>query len=315
MPIYSINSFYKNKRVLVTGASGFIGRHLMMQLKNANAEVAIISRSEPQDIDNCRVFVGSIEDKKFVTKTFEEFDPEVVFHLAAARDRLLTYEAFKNTIEVSLKGTMNLLFSATELKKLKRFIVVGTAEEYGDNNAPFVESMRESSVSAYSFAKQSATHLSQLMHKNFNLPVVIIRPSIAYGPGQSNDMFLPALIQNILSKSEFKMTPGEQTRDYVYVEDLVKATLIAGYAKDVEGEIINIGSGEPIQIAMLVKKVEGLLKSSGVVRLGALKYRPSEQMNYWLDVSKAKRLLNWTSTTSLKDGLHKTIEWYRSQVR
>lgn len=316
----SLQASYSGKKVLVTGASGFVGRHLFQKLAQFGCEIAVISRGQVSFSEKVRVYSGSIEDKAFMTETVSEFSPNIVFHLAAARDRVLTQEAFNNTIQANIVGTLNVLFACTKLNDLKRVVVLGTAEEYGPNKAPFVETMRELSVSAYSFSKQSATHLSQLMYNSFGLPTVVIRPSIAYGPGQKNDMFLPALIQSLIKGEPFLMTPGEQTRDYIFIDDLVEALVKTGCAyleKDeatkINGEIINIGSGQAIQIAKLVQQVEKLLQVKDLAKLGALQYRKTEQMNYWLDVDKAKKLLNWSSETSLEAGLAKTIQWMREQ--
>ncbi len=304
---------YRGKRVLVTGATGFIGGHLLDALGASAADVAIVTRDESCASNVQRVFVGDMRDQNFVRQVIQNWSPNIVFHLAGVRDRILTREAFGHALDANLMGTLNLLFATLNIPSLERIVILGTAEEYGGNHAPFVESMRESPISAYSFSKQCATHLSQLMHCSFGLPVVILRPSIAYGPAQRNDMFLPALIQALLQGKEFPMTLGEQTRDYVYVADLVDALLRAGYRTGIEGEVVNIGSGEPTQIAQLVSRVEHILGSADMVRRGALAYRIGEPMAYWLDISKAKRLLEWTPQTSLDDGLRSTVEWYQDR--
>lgn len=302
--------FYSKKRVLITGGSGFIGANLINKLQESGAEVAVITRSKVHNLD-VTVFTGSIEEKKFVTRTLEQFSPQIIFHLAAARTRSLTFEAFTETIQANLMGSLNLFYASLMLKNLERIVVLGTAEEYGNNAAPFKEIMREAPVSAYSFSKQSVTHLAQLMHESFKLPAAVLRPSIAYGPGQNKDMFLPAFLDSLIKNQPFPMTLGEQTRDFVFIDDLIEAILRAGYYSGLEGEIINIGSGQPIRIADLVKKVERLLQVDGLAKLGAIQYRKTEQMNYWLDVSKAKSLLNWEVSTMLEEGLKKTINSYR----
>lgn len=304
---------YRGKRVLVTGATGFLGGHLLNALGAFAADVAIVARDETCSSETKQLFVGDMRDQDFVRQAIQTWSPNIVFHLAGVRDRILTREAFVHALDTNLTGTLNLLFATLNAPSLERIVILGTAEEYGGNRAPFVESMRESPISAYSFSKQCTTHLSQLMHCSFGLPVVGIRPSIAYGPAQCNDMFLPALIQALLQGKEFPMTHGEQTRDYVYVADVVDALLRAGYRTGIEGEVINIGSGEPTQIAALVSRVEQILGCADRVQRGALAYRIGEPMAYWLDISKAKRLLDWTPRTVLDDGLRRTIAWYQGR--
>lgn len=304
---------YQGKRILVTGATGFIGKHLLEALGASEAEVAVIVRDDGCAVRAARKYVGDVHDVSFINNAMRDWLPNVVFHLAGARARVLGWDAFSETLETNLFGSSNLLFAASEISSLERIVVLGTAEEYGNNLAPFNEMMRESPISAYSFSKQCASHLAQLMHRCFGLPVVVLRPSVVYGPAQCSDMFLPALIQSLLRGKAFDMTRGEQTRDYVFVEDLVGAILKAGYCKGIEGEIINIGSGEPIIISQLVGNVEDLLGCSGLVRRGALNYRNGEQMEYWLDISKAKEMMDWVPRTSMQNGLVRTVAWYREE--
>lgn len=302
---------YRSRRILVTGASGFIGRHLLEALGETGAEVAVVVRDAGCAVSAVQKYVGDVHDASFIKDAMQDWLPNVVFHVAGARARVLGRDAFSETLETNLFGSLNLLFAASEIPSLERVVVLGTAEEYGNNMAPFNEMMRESPISAYSFSKQCASHLAQLMHRSFGLPVVVLRPSVVYGPAQCGDMFLPALIQSLLRGKAFDMTPGEQTRDFVFVEDLVDALLRAGYCKGIDGEIINIGSGEPVVISRLVEYVENLVGCTGLVRRGALNYRIGEPMEYWLDISKAKNMLDWGPQTSLVNGLARTVGWYR----
>jgi nucleoside-diphosphate-sugar epimerase len=285
---------------------------LLEALGASGAQVAVLSRNAPFAGKADRVFTGDIRDKPFVDQSIREWQPDYIFHLAGTRARVVSQAAFGETLETNLVGTLNLLYAASEIPALERIVIIGTAEEYGHNVAPFEESMRESPVSAYSFSKQCATHLAQLMYRSTGLPVVVLRPSVAYGPGQHSDMFLPALIQALLREERFEMTLGAQTRDFVFVNDLIEAVLRAGHQSGIDGEILNIGSGEPIVISQLVTYVEELMGCADIVNRGALPYRVGEPMEYWLDTAKAKRLLDWVPGTTLENGLRHTIDWYRN---
>lgn len=147
------------------------------------------------------------------------------------------------------------------------------------------------------------------------LPVTVLRPSVAYGPGQREDMFLPALICALLRGEPFPMTAGEQTRDFIYISDLVEALGLAGLDDATNGEVINIGGGSAIRITDLVDKVELMTQSHGMARRGAVDYRPGEAMRYLLDISKSARLLGWYPSTPLEQGLQQTVDWYRAHSR
>lgn len=306
-------SGYRGKRILVTGATGFVGGHLLRLLDGAGAQVAALTRGGAPLPAVARVFTGELAEREFVAAALREWAPQVVFHLAGARERNLSREAFDKTIEANLVGTLNLLYGAIGLPGLERVVVLGTGEEYGRNRAPFGEDLREEPISAYSFSKQCATQLSQLMHRSFGLPVAVLRPAVAYGPGQHSDMFLPALIETLLRGAPFEMTAGEQTRDFVYVDDLVEALLLAGASAGIDGEIVNVGGGQAVRIAELVERVEAQLGCAGLARRGALPYRNGEAMEYELDVSKARALLGWAPRTSLDEGLRRTVAWYRER--
>ncbi len=307
------NSYYK-KSILLTGANGFVGKNLLIFLLAAGSEVSTIVRSKTSNSAVKKEYIGDISDKKFVDSVIQDCAPEIIFHLAGVRNRGLDRSAFDNAIEVNLVGTLNVLFASIGSPKLERVVVLGSGEEYGRNSSPFLETMREMPISAYSFSKQCSTHLAQLMYAGFDVPVVILRPSIVYGPFQKNDMFLPALIQCLLRGETFRMTSGEQTRDYIYVMDLVNALLSAGMRSAVDGEIINVGSGDAVKIIHLAERIESMLGVTQLVQRGALDYRVSEPIDYSFDIKKAQLLLDWMPRTSLENGLRKTVEYFKSLV-
>ena len=153
--------------------------------------------------------------------------------------------------------------------------------------------------------------MGELFFHLYNFPVIIIRPTIAYGPGQETDMFVPSLITSLLDDKPFNMTLGDQTRDFVYVDDIVDSLILAAKNPQAKGQIINIGSGIPIKIADLAKKIETMIGKKGLVNLGGKPYRKNEIMDYYVDLKKAKDILGWNAKTSLEEGLKKTIAYYQ----
>src|SRR3569832_901968 len=235
-----LDAAWQGQRVLVTGANGFVGRHLVRALHAAGAQQGLLLRQACPEFEGQRLFIGDLRQ------------PEFVFHLAASRARSLTAAAFAETIDINLIGSLHLLEALEQSAGIKRIVLLGTAEEYGRGPVPFREDVRESPVSAYSLSKLSSTHLAQMMAHTLGLPTTVLRPSVTYGPEQQDDMFLPALIRALLRGERFAMTAGEQTRDFVFIDDLVEALGRAGLAADTTGEVINIGGGQAIRIADLV---------------------------------------------------------------
>ncbi len=301
------------RRVLVTGGAGFIGRHLVHALLAAGAQVDLVLRQRWSGSECHGTYIGDLREASFIAGVVANSQPDVVFHLAASRARSLSPEAFVQTIGNNLIGSLNRLEAWSHTQGLERVVMLGTAEEYGRSPVPFREDARESPVSAYSLSKLGTTHLAQMMAHTQGLPVAVLRPSVAYGPGQREDMFLPAIVCALLRRESFAMTAGEQTRDLIFIDDLVEALGKAGLCKAAEGEVINIGSGCATMIADLVDMVESMTQSAGLVQRGAIAYRPGEAMQYQLEVSKAARLLDWRPQTSLVQGLQQTIDWYRAQ--
>jgi nucleoside-diphosphate-sugar epimerase len=302
------------KRVLVTGGSGFIGGHLVSRLAEHCGHVAVISRHKQDPGQGVAVLVGDLRDGRFVRRALTETRPEIIFHLAAFKERRQDPEAFATALEVNAQGSLNLLLAAQALSSLEAIVAVGTADEYGCIPAPFVEDARERPMNAYALSKQYVTHLCELFHAAHGLPVTVLRPTLAYGPGQGAEMFVPALIGALLEGKTFPMTSGEQTRDYVFVSDVVDALIRAASSHEALGSVINIGSGRPVRIADLARKVERMVGASGQVLIGALPYRQGETMDYFVDATRAASLLGWTPGVSLEEGLRTTIDWFRTKI-
>jgi UDP-glucose 4-epimerase len=303
----------KNKRILITGLNGFIGHHLRSKLRNCGSVIASIDQIHPLQPDD-NSFTGDILNYDFVKQVCETFQPEYVIHLAAYKGRTINFEDFRQAIDANLIGTLNLIESLSDLPSLKKFVAVGTAEEYGLGVSPFRTHQREIPISSYSFSKVCMTHLLQTINRLHQFPAIILRPSVAYGPGQNIDMFLPALIRSLLQNKPFKMTAGTQKRDFVYIDDLIEAFILACHCDSNQGEIYNISSSEIITIAEMALKVGQKLDRKHLIKIGEFPDRKLDIENYILDPKKTNNNLSWTAKVSLNDGLDKTIEAFKKEL-
>lgn len=301
------------KTALITGISGFLGCALASTLRAQGVTVVGVVRKSAQTPSIEGTVCGDITDRTFVTDIIRQIRPVVIFHLAANKFRTGGIEDFRQGIEDNLIGTLNLAEACIDKPYVQRFVAMGTCEEYGHSAVPFIEVMRESPVSAYSFSKTASNHLLQTLHRTHHLPVVVLRPSLAYGPGQATDMFLPALIQALIEGEPFAMSGGQQTRDYVYIDDLIEAVILAATLPRVLGKVINISSGVPVllkDLALLVAQKVGK-NAEKLIEFGKKGYRPNEIMEYVASYKVAGRTLGWKPRTPLEDGLTATIEHYR----
>lgn len=304
-------SFFLHKKILITGAGGFIGRHLLHQLQTYGAQISTIGRNHNNFSQEIEQYAIDIKDTCAINECLQKCQPDHIFHLAAYKDRNESIQAFYSSVETNVIGTLNLFSAAKDVTSVQSIVTLGTAEEYGNNIPPFDEKLRECPVTPYSFSKLCVSQMGELFFHLYNLPVIIVRPTLAYGPGQGTDMFLPSLITSLLENKPFDMTLGEQTRDFVYVADLVEAMILASGNTNALGQIINIGSGVPIKISDIAQTIEKIIGKRGLVKLGGKSYRKNEVMDYYIDPKKAEHLLGWKAKTSLEEGLNRTIAYYK----
>ena len=303
------------RKMLVTGAAGFVGSHLCRALSDAGHAVIAADlpragwwRHEELAIPATRVHCD-LADVRAVAALARRGPFDTVFHLASTVDVRRDKALVGRMLETDLRATAHVL--TTLAPKARRVVLAGTCEEYGDGPAPFRETQREVAVSPYAWSKISATHLGQLFAKAFDAPVVVVRPFLTYGPLQTSTMLVPAAIRAALAGARLKMTRGDQTREFNYVTDIVAGLIAVAGAPGVVGHVINLGSGRPTRVATLARLVYKLCNSAAAPKLGALPYRIGETMRFFSDTRRARKLVRWTPRTTLVDGLRLTIAWVR----
>ncbi len=307
---------FNNIPVLVTGADGFIGSHLVHRLLRAGARVsALVHPDAPRDRlfeikDAIRICPLDIRDREGLIKVVQEVEPRKVFHLAAMTDVGRGWERIEEAFSVNLGGTVNLL-TALGRVEYEIMVTVGTAETYGRNPAPFKEDMPLDPVSPYSFSKAAATLFCRMAALSLGASARIMRLFLVYGPGQGVERFLPQVIRAGITGDPFRMTAGEQTREYTYIDDVVEGLILAAQEGPGRGEVFNLGSGEEISLRDLVKKVEIVLGERIKPVSPPLPYRENEIWRLTGDHSKIRDRLAWRPKIGLDEGLKRTVRWYR----
>jgi UDP-glucose 4-epimerase len=297
----------KGKSVLVTGASGFIGSHLVRRLVQEGLDVHAVIRADAtrlSDTGKITMHRGSVTDPDFIRKALDRSRPETVFHLAGVLKKDSTAESLNSNMAVNLFGTLNILES---LPAKARLIFVSTAEGYA-GNPPFPEESKRVPLSPYSLSKMCAENLCEFFSKAHGTPLTILRPFNVYGPGQGRGMLIPDLIISMLEGNVPKTTKGEQTRDFIFIDDLIDAFLIS-MKKEAAGQTLNVCTGTETKAADVSIQISRL--TGGKVDIGALPYKESEVWRHF-GSNKKLRSLGWKPKTDIEEGIKKTVEWYKN---
>ena len=308
------------KKVLITGADGFIGSHLTEMLVSKGYKVKALSQYNSfnswgwLDGIDCKkdleIVTGDIRDPhycKIITK-----DVDVIFHLAALIGIPFSYVAPDSYVETNIKGTLNICQAAKE-NGISRLIHTSTSEVYGTAQyVPIDEKHPLQPQSPYSASKIAADSMAMSFYNSFNLPVTIARPFNTYGPRQSARAIIPTIITQIASgKKEIKLGDLSPTRDFNYVEDCCRAFIMLSQSEKTIGETVNIGSNFEISISDTLKLIKELMSSDVAFINDQQRIRPkkSEVYRLWCDNKKIYKLVGYKPQTNIQDGLKKTIDW------
>lgn len=310
----------RGKRVLVTGAGGFIGSHLTERLVREGAEVRVLlhynalgslgwldSSEVTKDIETIR---GDIADRDSVDAAVKGSD--IVFHLAALIGIPYSYTAPGHYVRTNIDGTLNVLQSARS-SGVERVLHTSTSEVYGSAQyVPIDEAHPLVGQSPYAATKIGADQLALSFFRSFELPVVVVRPFNTYGPRQSVRAVIPTIITQLMAGRQVRLGTLETSRDLNFVLDTVDGFVRAATADSVLGETINIGSGHSVSIEQLVMIISRLMERDPEIVLENTRLRPerSEVTRLLADNAKAQSLLGWHPKYSLEEGLAETIQWF-----
>ena len=317
----------KNKRVLVTGADGFIGSHLAEQLVQECATVKAfvyynsfnswgwLDTLPRQVLKGIEVFAGDVRDASGVDLAVKGCD--IVFHLAALIGIPFSYQCPDAYLETNVKGTLNVLQAARKLG-IEKLLVTSTSEVYGTaRHAPIDENHPFQAQSPYSATKIAADRLAESFYRSFGLPVVITRPFNTYGPRQSARAVIPTIIVQLLSgASQIKLGSLTPIRDFTYVKDTVNGFVELAKSDKSIGQEVNIAAGQEVSIEQLAKELIGQLSPGTPIVCDEARVRPREsEVERLLGCNeKIKSLTNWKPQYNLSRGLSETIAWFRDPM-
>lgn len=299
------------QRVLVTGASGFIGIHVLRRLHAAGADITAVvtpDRLNPRyaalDFPFKRL---CLEDIEGIGNVIRDVAPRYIIHLNAYISLERSLAAVDEAIKSNLTSTIALLTAATEVKA-DRVILMGSCEEYGQRFCPFDPALALEPNTPYGASKAAATCYARMFYGSFQLPTVVLRPSVVYGPGQSPRMLVSMVLRALAEGKTIAVTAGRQTRDFVFIDDVVDAILLALHNARVVGEAWNIGSGEVVTVRACLETIEQITGRTGLIEYGARAYAESERFHYEPMVSGTFEAFGWKPSTSLEQGL--SLTWH-----
>lgn len=316
----------KKRRVLITGAGGFIGSHLTEELVKIGAEVTALTRYTS---DNNNGWIDTLptktQEKITITKgdiqeptTIHEItkNQEYIFHLAAIISIPYSYQRPEETFRTNTIGTLNIL-NAAKQHNIHRTIITSTSEVYGTAQTKKIsEKHKLQAQSPYAASKIASDKITESYYNTYETPVTTIRPFNTYGERQSTRAIIPTIITQALTQKIIKLGNLQTIRDLTYVKDTVQGFIKIAQTNKAIGKTINLGTGKEITIKELTEKIIQKTNSKAKIKTEKKRYRPkkSEVQRLCSNNTQAKELLKWKPTTTINEGLNKTIEWYKKNI-
>jgi UDP-glucose 4-epimerase len=296
-----------SKKVLITGASGFLGTHLCDRLCRNGAEVYAISRQiRTSEHPNLHWWQSNLEDLEAVEKLLTKIQPDIIFHLSGNVTGAAGSELVLSTYHSLLTSTVNILTVASNIG-CDRLVLIGSLEEPDSSNHQIVP------ASPYAAAKWASSAYGRMFHQLYQTPVVIARTFMTYGPGQPTHKIIPSVILSLLQNQPPKLASGKREVDWIYIDDVITGLIATAKMPNIEGSTFDLGSGILIPIRQVVEKITDLLGAPVQPLFGVLPDRPVEKVTI-ANTSITQTQLNWQPVTTLEKGLLQTIDWYKNQL-
>ena len=261
-------------------------------------------------MNKVKIYNVDLLDKKQLTKIVNKINPNFIIHLA-------TYSNYRNQtdteemIDINIKGTLNLLLASKNID-YKLFINTGSSSEYGIKNNPMKETDLLEPISFYAATKASVTFLCQAFAKEYQKPIITLRPFSVYGPFEEEKRFIPTIIKAVVENKLIKLTPGNQRRDFIYIEDIIDIYIKSlSCGKKLSGQILNMGTGIEYTNDEVIQTLFKETNKKVKIEKGAYPKRIWDTSHWVADISKTKKLLNWKPKFTLGKGLRYTYNWFK----
>ena len=308
----------KNKEILVTGGCGFIGSEIVKQLSLLGANVTIIDNLSSgkekyiQGFSNVKLITADLLDDHAIKSVVK--DKEYVINNAALPFIPDSYYMPKKFFDVNVNATISLALAVIKEKKAKRFVHISSSEIYGTARyTPMDENHQTTPQSTYAVSKLAGERVVFTMHKEHNLPAVIIRPFNSFGPNITQPYIIPEIIRQMEKNDVIKLGNLNAKRDLTYVTDTARGIILSLVKEGVIGEVINIGSQRSFSIRELVSLISEIMDKKVSVEVDPSRFRPYDVDTLICNYERATKLLGWKPEITVKEGLEKTVEWAKKE--
>jgi nucleoside-diphosphate-sugar epimerase len=301
----------RKDRILITGATGFLGKHLIKRFKQLDLEV--YGMATRADLKN-NIIEADLKDLNQLKQAIKRINPDIIYHLGALVNLTRDFQIAKECFETNLVGTLNLLEALREIK-IKRFIFSSTEEVYGNGKVPYKENQKCLPPSPYAISKKAAEELCEIYAQDLNFSLLILRIGTMYGFTESMPKFIQQTIMKALKNEAIPLNSGVKKRDYIYIRDVVEVLVLSRKSRNKSRcEIMNVGGGKSYSLLELVDMILKITKSKSNKLIGIMKERDYEPEEWLMDINIARRELGWKPNFSLNEGLKKTIEQYEKNL-
>lgn len=317
--------YWKEKNILVTGAGGFKGSHLVERLSESGANIISLIRDiDPKSYfqtqklgEKSTVVIGDLKDQVKIADILSKYDINSVFHLGAQPIVTTALKNPRETLESNIMGTVNVLEGARLYSDVDEIVVVSSDKAYGPTKKmPYSENERLEGKAPYDVSKSCADLIAQMYHKVYDLPLTISRCANVFGPGDLNmNRIIPGIIESIIKNKQLQIrSDGKLIREYIYVKDSIEGYIILAENIDkTKGEAFNIASGNKFSVLEVVNNVSDALDKK--VDYKILNIAKTEIPEQYLDGSKMKEVLGWEAKTDFKKAIKETFEWYSERIK